>query len=113
MSVSPHAPAPAAAPPAAGLLERVRASALHSARAFGLVWRSSPAGVVTLAALTVGVAALPPFVAWVGKLIIDSIIAAGRAPPGPARVAELAQALRWVGVELAAVLVQAGTERVL
>ncbi len=113
MPVSPHAPAPAAPPPAVGLVERVRASAVHSARAFGLVWSSSPAGVVTLAVLTVGVAALPPFVAWVGKMIIDSIIAAGGAAPGPARVAALARALRWVGVELGAVLILAGAERVL
>ncbi|HSS40008.1 MAG TPA: ABC transporter ATP-binding protein [Polyangia bacterium] len=91
----------------------MRASARHSAQAFGLVWRSSPAGVVALAVLTVGAAALPPFVAYVGKLIIDSVIAARAAAPGPERVAALAHALRYLGIELAAILTQAGTERVL
>jgi len=109
MSVPPPTPAP----PRVGLVQRLRASALQSTRAFGLVWGSAPGGVVTLAVLTVGVAALPPFIAWVGKLIIDAILAAAAAGPGPARVAALARALRWVGVELGAVIVQAGAERVL
>jgi ATP-binding cassette subfamily B protein len=109
MSVPPPTPAP----PRAGLAQRLRASALQSGRAFRLVWDSAPGGVVALAVLTVGVAALPPFIAWVGKLIIDAIIAASAAAPGPARVAALARALRWVGVELGAVVLQAGAERVL
>ncbi|HVV17327.1 MAG TPA: ABC transporter ATP-binding protein [Polyangia bacterium] len=91
----------------------MRASARYSGQAFGLVWQSSPGGVVALALLTVGAAALPPFVAYVGKLIIDGVIAARAAAPGPDRVAALARALRYLGIELAAVLVMAGTERVL
>ncbi len=106
-------PPPTSVPPRPGLAERLRASATHSARAFGLVWRSAPAGVTTLAALTVAVAALPPFVAYVGKLIIDAVMAAHAAAPGAARVAALASALRYLGIELAAVLAQAGAERVL
>jgi ATP-binding cassette subfamily B protein len=109
MSVPP--PTPQA--PRAGLGQRVRASALHSARAFGLVWRSAPGGVAALALLTIGVAALPPFIAYVGKLIIDGVIAARAAAPGAARVAALAHTLRWLGIELGAVLAQAGAERVL
>ena len=54
----------------------------HSARALGLVWRSAPGGVVALAAFTLVAAALPPFVAWVGKLIIDAVVAAHAAVPG-------------------------------
>jgi ATP-binding cassette subfamily B protein len=100
-------------PPRAGLLERLRASATHSVRAFALVWRSAPGGVTTLAVLTVAAAALPPFVAYVGKLIIDAVIAAHAATPGAARVAAVARALRYLGIELAAVLAQAGIERVL
>ena len=68
---------------------------------------------MALAFLTIGAAALPPFVAYVGKLIIDGVIAARAAAPGPERVAALARALRYLGIELAAVLAQAGTERVL
>jgi ATP-binding cassette, subfamily B, bacterial len=109
MSVPPPTPAP----PRVGLTERLRASARHSAQAFGLVWQSSPGGVAALALLTVGAAALPPVIAYVGKLIIDGVIAARVAAPGPERLAALARALRYLGIELAAVLAQAGAERVL
>jgi ATP-binding cassette subfamily B protein len=109
MSVPPPTPQPPQVP----LAQRLRASATHSARALGLVWRSAPAGVLVLAAFTVVAAALPPFVAYVGKLIIDAVIAARAALPGIARQAALSHAVRLVGVELAAVVVMAGAERVL
>jgi len=106
-------PPPPTVPPRVGLLERLRASGTHSASAFALVWRSAPAGVTVLAILTVAAAALPPFVAYVGKLIIDAVMAAHAATPGAARVAALARALRYLGIELGAVLALAGAERVL
>ena len=109
MSVPPPTPQPPQVP----LAQRLRASATHSARALGLVWRSAPAGVLVLAAFTVVAAALPPFVAYIGKLIIDAVIAARAALPGIARQAALSHAVRLVGVELAAVVVMAGAERVL
>jgi ATP-binding cassette subfamily B protein len=109
MSVPPPTPSPPQVP----LAQRLKASATHSARALGLVWRSAPAGVLVLAAFTVVAAALPPFVAYVGKLIIDAVIAARAALPGIARQAALTHAVRLVGVELAAVVVMAGAERVL
>ena len=109
MSVPPPTPPPPQVP----LAERWRASATHSARALGLVWRSAPGGVLVLAAVTVVAAALPPFVAYVGKLIIDAVIAARAALPGIARQASLTHAVRLVGVELGAVVVMAGAERVL
>ena len=65
-------PAPAPVP----LGTRLRASFSQSGRTLGLVWRSSPGGTVALGALTVVAAALPPLVAWVGKLIIDAVLAA-------------------------------------
>ena len=109
MSVPPPAPPP----PQVGLRERLQASARHSARALGLVWRSAPAGVVALSVFTVVAAALPPFVAYVGKLIIDGVIAARAALPGSARELARAHAVRLVAVELAAVVAMAGAERVL
>jgi ATP-binding cassette, subfamily B, bacterial len=109
MSVPPPTPPPPPVP----LAERLKASATHSARALGLVWRSAPAGVLVLAAFTIVAAALPPFVAYVGKLIIDAVIAARAALPGIGRQAALTHAVRLVGVELAAVVVMAGAERVL
>jgi ATP-binding cassette subfamily B protein len=99
--------------PAVGFGARARASAAHSARALGLVWKSSPGGVVALGVFTVASAALPPFVAYVGKMIIDAVIAAHAAPVGPARTVATAAALRWVVIELGAVVAMSGFERVL
>jgi ATP-binding cassette subfamily B protein len=113
MSGHPAIAAPPPQPPPPPLAARIAASAKHSVRALGLVWRSAPGGVVTLAVLTVAASALPPFVAWVGKLIIDAVVAAHGVLPGAARAAALARAVRLVGVELAAVAAMAGCERVL
>ena len=106
-------PPPSTPPPPVPLAERLKASATHSARALGLVWRSAPGGVLVLAAFTLVAAALPPFVAYVGKLIIDAVIGARAALPGIMRQAALSHAVRLVGVELVAVVVMAGAERVL
>src|SRR5450432_696557 len=114
MAVVPH-PLPGLTPPApeVGIGARLKASAKHSARALGLVWDSAPGGVIALGIFTVIAAALPPFVAYVGKMIIDAVIAAHAAAPGLARHAALVRAVRLVGLELAAVVVIAGCERVL
>jgi ATP-binding cassette subfamily B protein len=103
------------APPPVSLAARAAASARHSARALRLVWQSAPAGVVALAVLTVAAAALPPFVAYVGKLIIDAVVAAHAAAQagGAARDAALARAVRLVALELGAVVAMAACERVL
>jgi ATP-binding cassette, subfamily B, bacterial len=112
--IVPH-PLPAQPPPPleVGLPARLKASAKHSARALGLVWDSAPGGVIALAVFTVIAAALPPAVAYVGKMIIDAVIAARSAAPGLVRHAALVRAVRLVGVELGAVVVIAGCERVL
>ena len=114
MAVVPHPlPRPTPSPPDLPLLARVKASAAHSARALKLVWDSAPGGVLALGLFTIVAAALPPFVAYVGKMIIDAVIAAHAAAPGIARAAGIARALRLVGVELGAVVLMAGCERVL
>src|SRR5262245_20274918 len=113
MTGHPPIAAPPPQPPPPPLAVRIRASATHSLRAFGLVWRSAPAGVVALAVFTVAAAALPPFVAWVGKLIIDAVVAAHAALPGAGRSAALERAVRLVALELGAVAAMAGCERVL
>jgi ATP-binding cassette subfamily B protein len=105
--------APAPPPPPPPLRARIAASAMHSVRALGLVWRSAPGGVIALAALTIIAAGLPPFVAWVGKLIIDAVVAANGALPGAARAAALGRAVRLVALELGAVTLMAGCERAL
>ncbi|HXU04257.1 MAG TPA: ABC transporter ATP-binding protein [Polyangia bacterium] len=113
MSAHPVIAAPAPQPPPPPLRVRIAASATHSARALGLVWRSAPGGVIALAVFTIAAAALPPFVAWVGKLIIDAVVAAHAAVPGVARAAALERAVRLVALELGAVAAMAGCERVL
>ena len=95
------------------LAARVAASVRHSARALRLVWQSAPGGVVALAVLTVTAAALPPFVAYVGKLIIDAVVAAHAATTGAVREAALGRAVRLVALELGAVVAMAACERVL
>ena len=109
----PPIAAPPPQPPTPPLRARVAASATHSLRALELVWRSSPGGVVALAVFTLAASALPPFVAWVGKLIIDAVVAAHAAAPGAARAATLDRAVRLVALELGAVAAMAGCERVL
>ena len=109
----PPIAAPPQQPPTPPFRARVAASATHSLRALGLVWRSSPGGVVALAVFTLVASALPPFVAWVGKLIIDAVVAAHAAAPGAARAATLDRAVRLVALELGAVAAMAGCERVL
>jgi ATP-binding cassette subfamily B protein len=111
MSGHPVIAAPAPQPPMPPLRARIAASATHSARALELVWRSAPGGVVALAVFTIAAAALPPFVAWVGKLIIDAVVAAHAA--GAGRSAALERAVRLVALELGAVAAMAGCERVL
>src|SRR6476469_5629255 len=113
MSGHPMIAAPPPPPPPPPLATRVAASASHSMRALGLVWRSAPGGVVALAVFTIAAAALPPFVAWIGKLIIDAVVAAHAAVPGPGRAAVLDRAVRLVALELGAVAAMAGCERVL
>jgi len=98
----PH-PLPSPAPPAVSLRERLRGSVSQSGHTLRLVWRSSPGGTIALGVLTVLAAALPPLVAYVGKLIIDSVIAAHAAAPGAAREAAVAHTVRYVLLELGAV----------
>ena len=108
----PHPLSPSAAP-SVPLGTRLRASFSQSGRTLGLVWRSSPGGTVALGVLTVLAAALPPIVAWVGKLIIDAVMAAHSAAPGAARDVAVGRTVRWVVVELGAVTAIALLERAL
>ena len=67
-----------------------------------LVWKSSPGGTLGLAVLTVFGAAWPLAIAWIGKAIIDAVVAHNR---------DLA--LRLVLLELGLVATQAGIQRAL
>ena len=62
-----------------GLLQQfneVRYSFVHTPQAIRFVWRGNRWGIVGLAALTLAGALLPAAQAWVGKLIVDGVVAA-------------------------------------
>jgi ATP-binding cassette subfamily B protein len=65
-----------------------------------MVWRSSRIGTLGLGALTILSASLPPLVAYVGKLIVDAVVAR-----------DSARAVRMVVIELAVVAAMALLER--
>src|SRR5690606_25564872 len=48
----------------------------YSGRALSLVWHTSPPLTLILAALTVLAGVLPALAAWIGQLIVDSVVAA-------------------------------------
>src|SRR2546423_6867841 len=67
--------------PPASLRERTRLTLQYLRylpRTFALVRESSRAFAVGLIALLLGQAALPAAMAWVGKLIVDAVVAAAR-----------------------------------
>src|ERR1700710_2840735 len=72
---------PAKAPPPATLRERTRLTLKYLRylpRTFALVSESSRAFAVGIIVLLLGQAALPASMAWVGKLIVDAVVAAAR-----------------------------------
>jgi ATP-binding cassette subfamily B protein len=79
---------------------RLRGSFTHTGRTLGLVWRSSRLGTAALAALTLLSAAIPPAIAYIGKIIVDAVVAARAEAPGAAREALVEGVLAWVVLEL-------------
>ena len=82
--------------------DRLRESFQHAPRTLRLVFRSSPGGTVTLGALTLLAATIPLGVAYIGKAIVDAVVAHARDA-----------AVRWVLVELALVVAQSLVQRAL
>ena len=69
----------------AGRRAKVRDAAVNVRRAFWLVWQAHrPSALAMLAATLIG-AFLPPAQAWVGKLIVDSVVASVNARVGARR----------------------------
>jgi ATP-binding cassette subfamily B protein/ATP-binding cassette subfamily C protein len=54
-----------------------------------MVWRADPRAAALLVVLTAAAAVLPAGVAWVGKLIVDAVVAAARGEAPAARAASL------------------------
>jgi ATP-binding cassette subfamily B protein len=93
-------------------MARLRGSFSQTGRTLRLVWRSSRAGTLTLALLTVLSAALAPTIAFVGKLIIDAVVAAREAAPGSPE-AGTGPVIQWVLIELGLIVAAALSERAL
>jgi ATP-binding cassette subfamily B protein len=106
-------PPPETSRPRPNWRERLRVSFAHSGRAMALVWQSSRGATLAVGALTVASALLPPVVAYVGKLIVDAVVAAQGVPPGSARDAAVDRVLGFVLFELGAVVTMALVERAL
>ncbi|HEY9742730.1 MAG TPA: ABC transporter ATP-binding protein [Coleofasciculaceae cyanobacterium] len=79
----------------------------YSGRALGLVWTTSHTLTVVLAILTLVAGLLPGAVAYVGKLIVDSVVSASRSGVEAHRWT----ALGYVGLEAIAVMLLAGSQR--
>ncbi len=95
-------PLPAAPRPSRRALAALRESFAHTPATLRLVWKSSPRATVLLGLLTILVAALPVAMVWVGKQIVDGVVAHSRDAT-----------LHWVLIELGVVAVLALTNRLL
>jgi ABC-type multidrug transport system fused ATPase/permease subunit len=74
----------------------------HVGRTFRILWQTSPALAAAIAALTVAGGLIPASLAWVGKLIVDSVVVAARAGAG---AGSTARTVRLVLLELGLMLV--------
>ena len=59
-----------------GMLTQIRPLATYGRRALALVWATSPWLTVALAVLTLAAGLLPAGIAYVGKFLVDSVVAA-------------------------------------
>ena len=75
-------------------------------RAFKLVWDSSRGFAILLVALLLASSGIPAGMAWVGKLIVDGVVAAAREHNAAASAALEHHVLMLVGVELGLMLGQ-------
>jgi ATP-binding cassette subfamily B protein len=83
-------------------LSALKGSFSNTPRTLALVWRASPRATLALAALTVAAAVVPLGIAWVGKAIMDAIVAR-----------DAGAALRYILVELGLIAGQALVQRAL
>ena len=101
-SASKTPPAKGAAPTAAGgRWAAVRARLGRMAQGLGLVWRCSPSATLGLLGLTLLGVVLPLGIAYVGKSLVDAVVAHDQK-----------RALLLVGVELLLVVLQTSMQRV-
>jgi ATP-binding cassette subfamily B protein len=95
-------PPPSQPRPPRRAIAALRESFAHTPATLRLVWKSSPGATVVLGLLTLAVATLPVAMIWVGKQIVDAVVAHARGAT-----------LRWVLIELGVVAILALASRVL
>lgn len=109
MAVSPHGP-PVRSPPAEPSSKSFIGFFAYSRRALALVWSTSPRLAIALGVLTVAAGVMPAATAYVGKLIVDGVVAALDATP--LEVESMARQVFWlVGLEAVLVIIFNGFER--
>jgi ATP-binding cassette subfamily B protein len=85
--------------------EKIKDSMVNIRRAFLLVWGAHPASAMAMALCSLVGAALPPAQAWVGKLIVDTVV--NGINSGLGAQAGLMAAMPWLLAELGLVVVMA------
>jgi ABC-type multidrug transport system fused ATPase/permease subunit len=93
-------------------LSGARALSGQLPRTFRLLWGAAPGGTLVLAGLTLVSALLPAAIAWVGKLIIDAVVAAAAAGAGAGAEAARERVLQLVALELGLAVGAAAVSRV-
>ena len=83
----------------------------YSRRAVELVWTTSKPLTILLAGLTLAAGLLPAAIAYVGQLIVDSVVAAIAVTTETGELADPTEVLTWVAVEGGIVVVMAGAQR--
>jgi ABC-type multidrug transport system fused ATPase/permease subunit len=78
----------------------------YSGRAMSLVWNTSSILTIILATLTLVAGLLPAAIAYIGKLIVDTVLLANQVGNG-----DISQPLLYVGLEAVAIAIFAGSQR--
>src|SRR5512134_3337473 len=86
--------------------QSLRQAAANIPAAFRLVWEAHHGATIVMALLTIGGALIPAAQAWVGKLIIDSVVASISAQA--TAQAGLLATLPYLLIEFALILAQSG-----
>ena len=90
----------------AGFVKRATGVFGYSRRALDLVWTTSPALTLTIGFLTIVAGVLPAAIAYVGQLIVDSVVAAMSSDSPDTRGVIL-----LIGLEAVIVILVAGSQR--
>ena len=86
---------------------KIRSASVNVGRAFELVWQGHPASLLAMVACTLIGAGIPAGQAYVGKLIVDAVVAGAQAGIEP--MAGLQSVAPWLLLELALVVLDTAT----